>query len=938
MLRFLYRLLWSLFIGLILTVWIVQNNSHVEQLITHKLITLLEKEWNVTIKAQSSRINLFTCSFFLNNGKIVDKDRPKCNWTFEQAKVHVSPIAYFLKKKIHLYVTINNIAVATAITNGQLDVVDHVRKIVSPSSPDIPVSVRLVQLNNFDITVIHQKFPVRLLMSASFELTKEKRDRNSKGLAGTIVIDNLDAFVNKKPLLQKMHGTCKLNKDRVTNAWVFTLSQHLSHAAFDPANEYMVTGEWSDNKRVFVLQEKKENKHQLSCAFLPNDMIQLQGNLPTSIALNIGRFFSQLNDPQAVCSASATELGGVCSFNLKISTLAPLTGSSGGLVVDDLFYKGVPFKRVALTLAHGDDESQMQAAISIEQAEHRLFDGTISWDTEKKSGQVRLTNPQLIKPLSSASQKSSHFSWLIKPRNLVVTANFSQDAGLDGTYTLVMLNQITNDYLALKGGYIVANNEVSLEGKTPRGEYRLVIPYQPSLYIKRWEYIVNGKKHIDFSTHDSEKRVLEGSVQFALLRSFLDQGSRRLVLGDKAALRITLDQRDFSHITGLLSLKDGKIYLPENRNLVEHLAFGFELDFTRKFFALNDVHVDFCKGRIECSKASVLFDDNYAIKMVHVPLTINNLFVNWKRDFYGFVYGNLLLNKHPDNDLNVSGTLVLKKALLKDNIFSQGSGEMLSGSFASFIPINERLKVDLHILTEQPIRARTDTLETCASVDVRVRYAHGQNIAQFPQITGTINLDSGHLSFLRNKLKIEYGKIQFITNQLNDPLIDLVARNRINKYMVTLQATGSLQKPTIILESTPELTEEQIIGLLLVGSENAKLQTDLFAMLEQNLHDIVLGSKDKLPKATTFLEKLTRPLKYVQIAPDFTDQSGRGGIKGTVSVNVNDQVRAQIQTNFDSPEDFGAQVEYLLADDVSVKGVKDQRGGLGAEVEVRFKL
>lgn len=931
-------MLWSLLLGLILTVWIVQNNSHVEQLIAHKLITLLEKEWHVSINTQLARVNFFTCSLFLHNGKVVDKDHPACRWSFDQAKVHVSPFAYFLKKKFHLYVTINNIALSTSVAKGQLDVVNHITKIASPSSPDIPVSVRLVRLNNFDIALMHKTYPVRLLLTGSFELTKEKvPGQKTKGFVGSVVIDNLDAFVNKKPFLQKMHGTCTLKKDFATKAWVFTMAQHVKEAAFDPVNEYMLTGEWSSDKRAFVLQEKSGKGGQLTCAFQVNELIQLQGHLPIHLVLNIARFFSQITDPQALCPASPADLGGQCSFKLALSPTALLTGSSGLLAIEDLTYQGIAVKHVGLTMTKVEG-AQVQAAVVLEQAERRLFEGSIAWDVERKCGTIHVINPQSLKPFKEAAQKSSQLCWIIKPRNLEVTANIKQEGGLSGVYTLVMVNPTTNNYLAFKGGYTFADSKVTLEGKTPRGEYRVIVPYQPQPYLKQWTYAINGKKYIDLNAKDDDNRLLEGLVHFSLLRSFLDQGARRLVLGDQAAFRLTLDQRDFTHVTGSLALQGGKIYLPENRNLIEHLATHFEFDFAHKFFALNEAHIDFCKGRVDCHKASVHLDDTYGIKMIHVPLVIDNLFVNWKRDFYGFIYGNLLINKLPGSDLNLSGTVVLKKSLLKDNIFSQGSELMFSSSLGNLIPLNERLKADIHIMSEQPIHARTDTLETYASVDVRVRYAHGQNIAQFPQLTGTISLDSGSLKFLRNKLNIEYGKIQFITNQLNDPMIDLVARNRINKYMVTLQATGSLQKPTIILESTPELTEEQIIGLLLAGSENAKLQTDLFAMLEQNLHNIVLGSKDKLSKASSFLETIARPFKYVQITPDFTDQSGRGGIKGTVSVNVNDQVRAQVQKNFNLQEDFSAQVEYFLADDVSIKGVKDQRGELGAEVEVRLKL
>jgi len=242
------------------------------------------------------------------------------------------------------------------------------------------------------------------------------------------------------------------------------------------------------------------------------------------------------------------------------------------------------------------------------------------------------------------------------------------------------------------------------------------------------------------------------------------------------------------------------------------------------------------------------------------------------------------------------------------------------------------------IISEQPIRAKTPTLETNASLNLRVNYSKSSSVINIPQLTGNIKLDGGFLRFLQNKLRIDYGKIEFVANQMNDPIIDLIAKNRINKYMVSLQASGSLQKPTILVESTPELTEEQVLSLLLSGSENYKLQTDLLALIEQNLYNIVLGSKTTFSQSANLLQKITRPLKYIQISPDFTDQSGRGGIKGTINVNVNDQVKAQLQKNFNLQDDFSVQLEYLLSDDVNVRAIKDQRGELGAEVELRLKF
>ena len=106
----------------------------------------------------------------------------------------------------------------------------------------------------------------------------------------------------------------------------------------------------------------------------------------------------------------------------------------------------------------------------------------------------------------------------------------------------------------------------------------------------------------------------------------------------------------------------------------------------------------------------------------------------------------------------------------------------------------------------------------------------------------------------------------------------------------------------------------------------------------QHLHKILLGSKRHMPHGASLIQKLTKPLRYVQITPNFTDLSGRSGIKGTVSVDLNDQFHAQIQKNFNLQDDFSFYLQYMLSDDISLRAVKDQRGEVGSEVEVRLKL
>jgi hypothetical protein len=211
-----------------------------------------------------------------------------------------------------------------------------------------------------------------------------------------------------------------------------------------------------------------------------------------------------------------------------------------------------------------------------------------------------------------------------------------------------------------------------------------------------------------------------------------------------------------------------------------------------------------------------------------------------------------------------------------------------------------------------------------------------QELFNAPLLQGSITLDSGNLKILNKELRIQRGNIQFLHSNLNDPLVDLVARNRIGKYMVTLQATGSLQKPTIVLESTPELSEEQIIGLLLTGSENSSLQNDLPAMLLQNLDSLLFANTRTAGKGQFLVDALTKTFKYVQITPNLGDTTGRSMLKGSLSLPLTERLHARIDKDLDMQKEFSGQVEYFVTDNVNLKFVQ-ALSERGVEVEFMYK-
>ena len=360
----------------------------------------------------------------------------------------------------------------------------------------------------------------------------------------------------------------------------------------------------------------------------------------------------------------------------------------------------------------------------------------------------------------------------------------------------------------------------------------------------------------------------------------------------------------------------------------------------QKKLTITKFNLNCLKGNVISPQIQYFWSNEPGEEYIHAPVSFDDLLINWKKDFYSFISGKACYEKQPGKNPQFISEVLLQRSLLKENIFSSGAQDaFLASTFVPCVSGKEPLEVNLKVKSKEPVAAKTSFMQTRASLDLSVKSYYANGVIQTPEIVGTINLDGGFLQFLRHQLIITQGKINFMPHRMSDPLIDFVAKNRIKKYIVTLTATGSLQKPHILLESVPELSEEQILALLLAGSERASLQTDLPAILMQNLNTLLFQTKDHANKTNNFFRKISKPLQYVQITPRFADQSGKGGgIQGTVAIDITPQLHAQIQKNFSFQEDLSFQVEYFLTDDLNVKATRESCGDVKAEAEIRLKF
>jgi hypothetical protein len=239
---------------------------------------------------------------------------------------------------------------------------------------------------------------------------------------------------------------------------------------------------------------------------------------------------------------------------------------------------------------------------------------------------------------------------------------------------------------------------------------------------------------------------------------------------------------------------------------------------------------------------------------------------------------------------------------------------------------------DITLESLAPVRLNTPLLQANAHLDL-----HLQGALHAPDVTGSIDLVSGKIMFPYKPLHLIHGTLIFLPRRLEDPIIEITAKNTIKRYNVGMQIVGSLKEPRVLLSAAPSLTDEQIIGLLFVGTHTASLSALMPTVAVNNLAHLIFGAQAPFD-ATRLLKKIPLPFEHIRLIPSLSDQTARGGLRGSIEIDINERWRAYIQRNFTLTEDTRFELEYAVSDDMSVRGVRDEQGDVGAEVEMRWKF
>lgn len=921
-------------LGLVCSLLLVQQNDRFKSFVVDSLITELQKAWDAEISVKNKYLNLFTLSVVLEDGSVVAHRQPKTTWSFKQAKITVCLIDLLFKNQATLALTLDDVASKTVSTTAGIELIDHLKDILTPRSMGVPVAIESLVIRDGLIQLTHGEHVFDFTLNGDFSFSRTIQN-GALFFQNSIIMENSGIALNGKSLIDGLDGSTVFYKADEDVAWTMTLHHTFKHFLGYRDRQFLLTGSWAASNKNIML---REDNHLVDLSAVSHSQgFKLDGGLPFEVLMNF------LDYLKITSEMAQHDISGQCSVDLLFDRCLDKEFScSGEILIDAPKLNSMSSQLLAIKNLTVDKHAA-RADFVFDFTSNISSQGAGTWDFEKKQGAMRFVNNREI---VVARRAGSPVYWSLLPEAFELNLQLKEDPvsnsmDVQGRYQLALQNSITPETKKLDGSLRVSKKNAWVEGSAEGYDYFFEAAFEAQPHIKKISCMspYDAEPLIKFDVLHDDAFTLHGYTKYAFIQAFLPLDLKDKVVGKENKFFLDIRQDSFSCVKGSLSVSDGKLFLPSIQNMIKQGYADFTIDIVGKKIFIDNGVIKFARGEVQIPHGySVLSADAASIKELYLPLSVNNLLINVKRDFYSFIYGNLLAQYNSERPMHVGGSLVLQKTLVQGDVFGD-AGRAQANPLDQLQALNSQFDFSIRVLNERPILVKTPTIDALAHIDLQASHKKDPSIEKLPDITGTVSIDSGCLKFFENSLKIEYGKIQFLTQQLDDPVIDLIAKNRINKYIVTLQIAGSLKKPTVILEATPELSEEQVLGLLFTGSENSTLQADLSAMVMQSINTLLLGNFKPYDKTAIFLDTIAKPLKYVQITPDFADPSGRGGLRAQVSVPLGKQVKAQFQKNlsFDD-EELSVEIDYLISDDINFKIVKDHRGELGSEVEVRFKF
>jgi translocation and assembly module TamB len=365
-------------------------------------------------------------------------------------------------------------------------------------------------------------------------------------------------------------------------------------------------------------------------------------------------------------------------------------------------------------------------------------------------------------------------------------------------------------------------------------------------------------------------------------------------------------------MTQRLSSINAYIYIDEDRAVIQ--------DFAAK---LGGGDVEF-KG--------VAYLKGFGIERFYLDGLLKDITAAIKNDFVVNFGGNIIYKGTPESQ-DIVGELDINRARYGERVewkswlVKARQKELPRAGASMFARTNLNVKIygpDNIVMDNNIARAQI-------KVDINLRGTAGG-----PVLLGRLESNKGKVYFRNNEFEILHAVADFADPSMINPVVDVLAETSVKGYSIRLRLEGQLDRFNLILSSSPVLDEVDILALLTVGRFGEGLKgleggigaAEATAFITGQMQDVV---EERLRDITGF--------DRIQIDPSVSETTGTITPRITVSKRLlGDRLFVTYSTPVGTAEEQVVKLEYLLQKNISLIGIRDEKGIIGGDIKFRFEF
>jgi len=430
--------------------------------------------------------------------------------------------------------------------------------------------------------------------------------------------------------------------------------------------------------------------------------------------------------------------------------------------------------------------------------------------------------------------------------------------------------------------------------------------------------IVDINKEIDIA--------IEGSSNLSLLKGF----SRKIdtIRGESEFVLSIAGRWDSPKINGGLTVSNAFLGLK---------GIPYRMSGVKGYLYIDEdrIVIDRLSGKIgggDIDISGITYLKGFRIRKFYIDSVVNDITLNLSKDFPVNFNGNLLLRGTPELR-TLSGEIRIKRARYKERVewkswlLKAKTKERPKGEIGTF----EDTGLNIKIYGPENVTIDNNIARAQVRIDMLLRGTVIQ-----PVIFGRIESISGTVYFRNNEFRIVKASADFSDPKRVNPVMEIVAETSVKGYNIRLNLEGQMEHFNLSLISDPPLPEIDILSLLTVGKFGKELKGIESGIGAGEATSFLTGKmQDVIEERVRSLTGLDR----IEVDPYVSKTSGTVSPRITVSKRLlGDRLFVTYTSAVGTAENNVLKLEYILNRNVSLIGVRDEKGGIGGDVKFRFEF